>query len=108
MRTARWGCRPGGNQRRAPRNRAVAIHAIELNGSTRLAVQFSSPMTILLEVAVQALHSFFQVDIRKVDGFVEFLRIIGGDRASLFIEQVSLAVARIDGAKQPAVTVEIG
>src|SRR6266853_4662117 len=107
MRSARGSCRSGGDQRRAPRNCPVAIDAIELNGSTRLAVKFPAAMAVLLEVTIDALHPFLQVNILEMHGFIEFLRIIGRNRASLLVEQMSLAISREHGAKQPAMTVKI-
>ena len=90
------------------RNRSVAIDAIELDGRARLGVEFSAAVAVLLEMAIDALHSFFQVNILKVRGLLKFLRIVRRDRDSLFVEQVALAVARKHGAEEPAVAVKIG
>src|SRR5258708_4757194 len=70
MRSARGSRRSGGDQRRAPRNCPVAIDAIELNGSTRLAVKSSAAMAVLLEVTIDALHPFLQVNILEMHGTI--------------------------------------
>ncbi len=86
----------------------MAIDAVELDRGARLAVQFSAAVAVLLEVAVHALHALLQMNVREVRGFLEFFRIIRGNRCSLFVEQVPLAVARKHGAEKPAVAVKIG
>ena len=63
-------------------------------------------MDVLREVAVDALHALFEMDVFEVHGLAE-LHVVGGERRALLVEQVTLAVALVDGAKGPAVGVEV-
>ena len=65
-RAARGRRGAGGAQRGALRDRAVAIDAIEFDGGARLAVEFSGAVAVLLEVAVHALHSLFEMNVLEV------------------------------------------
>ena len=52
---------------------------------------------------------FFQVNVGEVRGLVEFFRIVGERRSLPFSSsRWPCAVAREDGAEEPAVAVEIG
>ncbi len=77
----------------------MAIDAIELDRGARFAVKFSVAVAVLLEMAIHALHALFQMNVRKVRGLFEFLRVVGWNASSLLIEQVALAVVREDGAE---------
>ena len=96
------------SQRRALLNRAVAIDAIDFDGVARLAVQFSVAVTVLLEMAVDAMHSLFQVDVFQVHGLLEFVRIVERNLVVVGVEQIAFAVVLEDRAENPSVTVEIG
>src|SRR5881394_641028 len=55
---AAHGSRRAGRHKRCPLlNGAVTIHAVNLNGIARLAVEFPIAVAILFEVAVDAMHS---------------------------------------------------
>src|SRR6266851_9460919 len=59
-------CRSGGsgsNQAGPRADGAVAIDAINFHGGPRLAINFSIAVIVLREVAIRALHSFFQMNI---------------------------------------------
>jgi hypothetical protein len=98
---------PGRNERGSPVNRAVAIGAVEFDRGARLGVQFSIAVRVLLEMAVDAVHSFFQMNVRQVDCLLEFVRVVAGYDFIFTVEQVALAVALVDGAENPAMAMEI-
>src|SRR5689334_5701607 len=56
-----WSSDAGRCQGCALLNGAVAIHAIDLNGVAGFSVQFAIAVAVLLEVAVDAVHSLFQM-----------------------------------------------
>ena len=66
----------GGDQAWLVANRAVAIDAIDFDGGARLAVEFAVAVAVLLEMAVDALHAFFQMNVREMHGFLEFFGIV--------------------------------
>ena len=44
----------------------MAIHAIDLDGVARLAIEFAVTVTILLEVTVNAVHPLLEMDVFQV------------------------------------------
>ncbi|HUE42545.1 MAG TPA: hypothetical protein VMP12_03225, partial [Candidatus Sulfotelmatobacter sp.] len=64
-------------------------------------------MGILLEVAIDTVHAFFQMDVREMDRFAEFRRVVGRDDFIFSVEQIPFAVSFIDRAKNPAMAVKI-
>jgi hypothetical protein len=98
----------GSNERGFITNRAVAIDAVDFDGGARFAVDFSVAVIVLRKMAVVALHSFFEMNVREMDGFAEALGIIESDLLAFFIQPVAFAVVIEDGAEHPAVAVEIG
>src|ERR1700693_4897227 len=86
---------------------AVAIDAIDFDRGARFSVNFAVAMIVLSEMAIGTLQSFFEVDVGKVDGFLETLRIIEGDRNAVFVEPVPFSIVIEDGAKNPAMAMEI-
>ena len=50
---------------------AVAIDAIDLDRVARFAVQLAVAVTVLLEVAVRAVHALFEMDVLEMDGLLE-------------------------------------
>ena len=50
------------------RGRAVTIDALDFNAGADFTLQPSIAVGILLEVAVDAVHPFFQVNVQQVDG----------------------------------------
>src|SRR5262249_13758414 len=87
---------------------AVAIGARDLDGIARLAVELAVAVRILLEVAVNAVHALFEVDVFQVDSLGEFLWIGSRNDAAILVEQISLAVALEHRAENPAVAVKVG
>ena len=77
-------------------------------GGARLGVELSIAVGILLEVAVHAVHAFFEVNVREVHGLFEFIGIFGVDDFIFGIKQIALAVAFVNRAENPAVAVKIG
>ncbi len=96
------------DQRGVLLNRAVAIHAIDLNGVARFSVEFAVAVAVLLEVAVDAVHSFFQMDVFEVHGLLELVGIVKRDLLVVLIQQVAFAVVLEHRAENPAVAVEVG
>ena len=86
----------------------MAVDAVDFNGGAGLSVDFCVAVIVLGEVAVGALHAFFEMDVGEVHGFAEAVGIIEGDLVAVFVEPVAFAVVVEDGAEDPAVTVEIG
>src|SRR5580658_1001921 len=86
----------------------MAIHAIDFNGVACFSIQFSVAVAVLLEMAVDAMHSLFQMDVLQVDGFFELLRIVERNLVSLGIEKIAFAVVLEGRPENPSVTVEIG
>jgi len=54
----------------------VAIHTIDFDRGTRLAVDFSVAVIVLSKVTIIALHPFFKMDVRKVNRFAETIRVV--------------------------------
>src|SRR5882762_2251510 len=65
-------------------------------------------MTVLLEMAVDAMHAPFEMDIFEVDCLVEFLRIIEGHRLILRVQQGAFAIVPEYRAEDPAMAMEVG
>ncbi len=89
-------------------NRAVAIDAINLDGVARFSVEFAVAVAVLLEVAVDAVHSFFQMDVFEVHRLPELVGIVKRDLLVVLVEQVAFAIVLEDGAENPAMAVEVG
>jgi hypothetical protein len=68
----------------------------------------AAAVRIVIEVAVYALHTEIDVNRIEMNGLLEFLRIVGRNDVVAVVEQVALAVALVDGAEIPAVTVIVG
>ena len=64
-------------------------------------------MRVLLEVAIHAVHPFFEMDILQVNGFLEAVRIFERDRFVGGVEPRALAIVLVDRPVDPAVSVEI-
>ncbi len=86
----------------------MAIHTIDLDRRPRFTINVSIAMIVLREVAIVALHPFFEMDVRQVDGFAEAVRIFEADLLAVFVEPIPLAVVIEDGAENPAMAMEIG
>src|SRR6266851_275292 len=108
VRAAFGRCRPRGHQGSASGDTTVAIDAVDLNGVASLSVQLSIPVSILGEMAVNAMHSFFEVNVLEMHGPAEFVGILGRDDIVLFIEQIALAILLVNRAEDPAVAMKIG
>src|SRR5260221_9596724 len=87
---------------------AVAIDAVNFHGGAGLAINFSVAVIVLAEVAIAALHSLFQVDVREMNGFAEFFWIVERNLLVVFVEPIAFTVVRIHAAIDPAVSVKIG
>ena len=97
-----------GPQRRSLLDRAVTIHAVDLDRVPGLSIQFSIAVTVLLKVAIDAMHSLFQMNIFQVHSLREFVRIIERNLLIFRIEKIALAIMLEDRAKNPSVTMKVG
>src|SRR5216683_7792516 len=86
----------------------MAVDTIYLDRSTRFAIKLSVAVIVLAEMTIGALHSFFEMNVREVDGFAKALGIVKCDLPAVRIEPVAFAVVRVNAAINPAMTVEIG
>ena len=86
----------------------MAIDAVDFDGGAGLGVDFAVAVIVLREVAVGALHAFFEMNVREVDGFVEAVGIVEGDLVAVLVEPVPFSIVIEDGAEDPAVAVEVG
>ena len=59
---------PAGQERRPVGGRAVAVDALDLDGGADLAVKLGVAVHVLDEVAVDAVHSLFEVDVKLMNG----------------------------------------
>ncbi len=78
--------RGGTTQRRLLRDGPVAIHAIDFDCIASFAIEFPVAVVVLLEMAIRAVHAFFEMDVLKVDSFLELVLIGIGDDAILAIQ----------------------
>ena len=53
----------------------MAINALNLDGGSDFVVKFGIPVTILIEMAVDTMHPFVDVDRRHVYRFFKFFRV---------------------------------
>ena len=65
----------------------MAIHAIDFDCVSRFSIQFSVAVTVLDKVAVDAMHSLFQMDVLQVNSFLELIRIAERNVIVIGIEQ---------------------
>src|ERR1700687_2544071 len=96
------------NKRRFLTDCPMAIDAVDFDGSARFAVNFSVAVIVLREVAIIALHAFFEMDVGEVDGFPETVGILEGNLLAVLVQPVPFAVVIENGAENPTVTVKIG
>src|ERR1700734_462559 len=86
----------------------MAIHAVEFGSRPRFAVELSITMVVLFEMAIHAVHSLLQMNVCQMDRFPKFIRVVSGDDFIFGVEQISLSVALVNRAENPAVTVKVG
>ncbi len=85
----------------------MTIDAVDFDGGARLAVDFPVAVIVLREVAVVAVHPFFEMNVGEMHGLGETLRIVERDLLAILVEPTPLAVVIKNGAEDPAMTVEI-
>src|SRR5215472_11149774 len=85
----------------------MAINAINFDSSARLTVNLAAPVIVLFEMAIVALHSFFQMNVRKVHRLTKAIRIVECDLLAVFVEPVSFAVVTKHGAEDPSMPVKV-
>ena len=66
----------GCHQRRALLDGAVAVDAVDFDGIARLAVELAVAVTVLLEVAVDAVHALLQMNVFQMHGLAELVGIV--------------------------------
>src|SRR5258708_6615062 len=97
----------GSNQTGARADGAMAIDAVYFDGGAWLAINFPVAVIVLPEMAIRALHSLFQMNICKMNGFAKTLWIFKRDLLSGLVEPVAFAIVRIDVAINPAVPMKV-
>ena len=97
-----------GDEIRVLLNRAVAIDAIDFYGIACFSVEFAIAVTVLLEVAVNAVHPFLEMDVLEVHRLSELVRIFKRNRLVIFVEQVAFAVVLESRAKNPTMAMKVG
>ena len=85
----------------------MTVFASDLNRRARFVVKIAVAVRILAEVAVDAVHSLFKMNVVEVDGFLELVGIVRCDQIVFGVKQVSFSIAFEDFAKHPAMTVKI-
>src|SRR5271155_1043063 len=85
----------------------MAIHAINFNGVARFSVEFSIAVTVLFEMAVNTMHSLFQMDVLQVDSLFELVRIIERNLVVLSIQKISFAIVLESLPENPSVAMEV-
>ncbi len=74
----------------------MAIDALNFDGCANFAVEFSVAMDILDEVAVNAMHTFFEVDIEHVNGDVVFFGEQSGFELADLFEEFRVGLCPVD------------
>src|SRR3989442_11191088 len=87
---------------------AVAVDAVNFNGSAWLTIDFSVSVIVLAKVAIRALHPLREVNIGKMNGLPETVGIVKRDCLAVSVEPVAFPVVRVDSAIHPAVAMKIG
>ena len=87
---------------------AVAVGAGDLDRRLHLAIDMAVAVSVIGEMAVDAMHAEIDMDRVEMHRLLEFLRVVGRDDVVGVVEQVALAVAFVDGAEIPAVSVVVG
>ncbi len=85
----------------------MTIHTVDFHRVARLAIQPAVAVIVLPEVAVDALHAFFEVDVLEVHGLAEAIGIVVRDDVVVRVEKIPAAIALVHGAVDPAMTVKI-
>ena len=87
--------------------RSVAVDTVHLDGVANFAVEIAVTVVVLLEMAIDAVHSFFQVNVLQVNGLGQLVRIIRRDFIVICIEKISVAIFLEDSAEEPAVALKL-
>ena len=85
----------------------MAVRAINLDRRPRLAIEHAVAVNVLFEMAINAMHALFEVNVFKVDRLVETLRVVECDRLIFPVKPNTLAVVLEDRPVEPTVAVEI-
>ena len=86
----------------------MAIDAVDFDRRARLAVNFPIAVIVLSEVAIVALHPFFEMNVREVHRFTEAFGILKGDLLAVFVQPISFAIVIEHRAENPAMAMKIG
>ena len=86
----------------------MAVSTGDLNRHAGFTVELAVAVVVLLEMAIDAVHAAFRVNVLQMDGFVPFFRVPGWNDLVLFVEQITLSVLLIYVLKHPAVPMCIG
>src|ERR1043166_6260025 len=64
-------------------------------------------MIVLAKMAIGTLHSLLEMNVCKVNRFVETVRIVESDLLAVFVQPIAFAVVCVDTAIDPSMPVEI-
>jgi hypothetical protein len=85
----------------------VTFDAVDFNSRARFVVEFSIAVRILLEMTVDTMHPFFEMNVLKMDGLFKFLWIVKRYELSVGIQEIPFSIAFVHGAEHPSVSVKI-
>src|SRR5215204_5760817 len=85
----------------------MTIFARDLDRGARLVIKIAVAVRVLTEMTIDAVHSAFEMNVAEVHSLAELCRIVRRDNVALRVQQIALAIAFEDFAKQPAVAVEV-
>src|ERR1700683_2997357 len=65
-------------------------------------------MIVLLEMAIGAVHPFFQMNVAQLHALLKLVLVVGRDNVALRIQEIAFAIALIHRAKHPAMAMKVG
>jgi hypothetical protein len=86
----------------------VTINAINFDCVSWLSIKLPVTMSVLHEVAIDAMHSLFQVNVCQVNRLAELVRIVKRNNIPFGVQELPVAVVLIDRAENPSMAVEVG
>ena len=64
-------------------------------------------MSVLGEVAINAVHPFFKVDVLKMNGLAKFFRIVKANNIVFVVQQITVPVFFINGPENPSMAMKV-
>src|ERR1043165_8045248 len=88
-------------------DRTVAVFTRNLDRRARFVVEIAVAVRVLAEVTINAVHAALGVNVVEMHGLAELRGILRRDDVAVRVEQISLAIAFEDFAKQPAMSMKV-